>query len=69
MKKISYKPLWKTLIEKNIKNKTELVTIAGISTTTLSKLNKDMEVSTKILTRIANSLDVGLEDIATFVEE
>lgn len=70
MKKISYLPLWKTLLEKGIKRKTDLISIAGISSGTLAKLGKDdPSVSTEILTRIANSLDVNLEDIATFIEE
>lgn len=70
MKKISYLPLWKTLLEKGIKRKTDLISIAGISSGTLAKLGKDdPSISTEILTRIANSLDVNLEDIATFIEE
>ena len=70
MKKISYNPLWKTLIDKGIKNKTELIKVAKISSGTLAKLGKDdPSISTEILTRIANSLDVNMEDIATFVEE
>jgi DNA-binding Xre family transcriptional regulator len=70
MKRISYLPLWKTLLEKGIKRKTDLISIAKISSGTLAKLGKDDPcISTEILTRIANSLDVNMEDIATFVEE
>ena len=70
MKKISYTPLFKTLLDKGIKNKTDLIKIAKISSGTLAKLGKDdPSISTEILTRIANSLDVNMEDIATFVEE
>ena len=70
MKRISYLPLWKTLLEKGIKRKTDLISIAKISSGTLAKLGKDdPSISTEILTRIANSLDVNIEDIATFVEE
>ena len=70
MKRISYLPLWKTLLEKGIKRKTDLISIAKISSGTLAKLGKDdPSISTEILTRIANSLDVNMEDIATFVEE
>lgn len=68
MKKISYKPLWKTLIDKGIKNKTDLIKIAKISSGTLSKLSKDAFVSTEILTRIATSLDVDLNQIAEITE-
>ena len=69
-KKISYNPLWKTLIDKGIKNKTDLIKIANISSGTLSKLNKNMEVSTKIITRIATSLQIDdLTQIAEISEE
>lgn len=71
MKKISYKPLWKTLIDKGIKNKTDLIALAGISSGTLAKLSKNggEEVSMNVLTRIATALDVELSDIAEFIEE
>ena len=70
MKKISYTPLFKTMLDKGIKNKSDLIKIAKISSGTLAKLNRDdPNISTAILTRIANSLDVNMEDIATFIEE
>ena len=66
MKKISYNPLWKTMIDMGHKNKTDLIKIANISSGTLSKLNKNMEVTTKIITRIATSLQI--DDISQIVE-
>ena len=66
MKKISYNPLWKTMSDMGHKNKTDLIKIANISSGTLSKLNKNMEVSTKIITRIATSLQI--DDISQIVE-
>ena len=37
---ISYKPLWKTLVEKEMK-KTDLLDVVGISRGTLTKLSKN----------------------------
>ena len=48
---VSYKKLWKLLIDKNMKKK-DLRAASGISTTTLAKLGKDENVSTEILSKI-----------------
>ena len=45
---ISYKPLWKTLVEKEMK-KTDLLDVVGISRGTLTKLSKNEPVSVKII--------------------
>ena len=60
MKKISYNPLWKTLIDKGIKNKTELIEMTGISSGTLAKMSKDQEVSMTVLLKICTALNVEL---------
>lgn len=69
MKKISYNPLWVTLISKGIKNRTELKTLAGISPGTLAKLSKDQEVSMTVLVKLSTALDVPLSSIVETVEE
>ena len=68
MKTVSYKPLWKTLIDKNIKNKTDLLVIAGIGRGTLAKLSKNQEVSMTVLLKICNALNCELPDIAEITE-
>ena len=68
MKTVSYKPLWKTLIDKNIKNKTVLLEIAGIGRGTLAKLSKNQEVSMTVLLKICNALNCELPDIAEITE-
>ena len=68
MKTVSYKPLWKTLIDKNIKNKTDLLQIAGIGRGTLAKLSKNQEVSMTVLLKICNALNCELPDIAEITE-
>lgn len=64
MKTISYNPLWKTLIDKDIKNKTDLLEIAGIGRGTLAKLSKNQEVSMAVLLKICNALNCELSDVA-----
>lgn len=68
MKTVSYKPLWKTLIDKNIKNRTELLEIAKIGRGTLAKLSKNQEVSMSVLVKICNALNCELSDIAEITE-
>ncbi len=59
---VSYKKLWKLLIDKNMKKK-DLRTAANISTTTLARLGKDENVSTEILSKICTALNCDVGDI------
>lgn len=61
--KMSYKKLWKLLIDKDM-NKTDLRKAAGISSSSLAKLGKDENVTTDVLLRICKALDCELDDIA-----
>lgn len=67
-RKMSYKKLWKLLIDRDMR-KTDLRTGTGISSSSLAKLSKDENVTTDVLLRICNSLDVDLNDIAETVPE
>ena len=49
--RVSYKRLWKLLIDHNMK-KSELRDAAGIGQATLTKLNKDETVSMDVLIKI-----------------
>ena len=60
--KMSYKKLWKLLIDKDM-NKTDLRKVAGISSSSLAKLGKDENVTTDVLLRICKALDCELDDI------
>lgn len=60
--KFSYNKLWKLLIDKNM-SKSELRELAGISSSTLSKLSKGGNVNTSSLLKICEAIDVKLEDI------
>ena len=59
---VCYNNLWKLLIDKGIK-KTELKTIAGVSTNVIAKLGKNETVSMETLAKICTALDCGLDDI------
>lgn len=65
---ISYKKLWKLLIDKDM-TKTQLREQADISTSTLAKLSKDEQVSMDVLLRICKTLDCGLDDIVEISKE
>ena len=60
--KMSYKKLWKLLIDKDM-NKTDLRKASGISSSSLAKLGKDENVTTDVLLRICKALDCKLDDI------
>jgi len=67
-KKVSYKRLWKLLIDRDLK-KGDLVAIAGISPASVTKMGKSGHMSTAVLERICIALDCSLDDIMEIVEE
>lgn len=64
---ISYKKLWKLLIDRNIK-KGELQQLANVSSSSIAKLGKNENVNTDILVRICKALNCNLEDIMELTE-
>ena len=60
--KITYKPLWKMLIDKEI-SKTELRRRTKIAPSTFTKMNNDQQVSLDVLARICKELNCGFDDI------
>jgi len=65
---ISYKKLWKLLIDKDLKKK-DLVSLAGVSTYTINKLNRGDNVTTDVLRRICKALNCNIGDIMDIVNE
>lgn len=59
---ISYKKLWKLLIDRDLKKK-DLISMAGISNYTLNKLNSGKSVTTNTLIKICDALHCELDDI------
>ncbi len=65
---VSYKRLWKLLIDKNMK-KRDLKEAAKLSPSLMSSLNQDKSVTVNTLSRICEVLDCRIEDIMEFVPE
>ena len=65
---VSYKRLWKLLIDKDMKKK-DLCTKAGISSASVTKMGKNGHVTTDILLKICIALDCQIEDIMEFVPD
>jgi putative transcriptional regulator len=59
---ISYKKLWKLLIDRDMKKK-DLQTLAGISSASITKLGKNENVNTDILQKICTALNCDISDI------
>lgn len=64
---ISYKKLWIMLLEKNIA-KADFRELTNLSTTTMTKLNKNEYVSMEILVRICTKLKCDIGDIVEIIE-
>ena len=65
---VSYKKLWKMLIDKDMKKK-DLCAKAGISPASITKMGKGGHVTTEVLVKICTALDCGVEDIMEIVQE
>lgn len=62
MSGVSYKKLWKLLIDRDMKKK-DLRAATGISSTSMAKLGKNENVTMDVLVRICNALNCELSDI------
>lgn len=60
--KITYKPLWKMLIDREM-SKTDLRKKTKIAPSTFTKMNNDQQVSMDVLARICVELKCGFDDI------
>lgn len=62
MSTVSYKKLWKLLIDKNMKRK-DLREATGISTVSMAKLTKNENLTTDVLLKICDALKCDISDI------
>ena len=65
---VSYKKLWKLLIDKDMKKK-DLCARAGISSASVTKMGTNGHVTTEILLKICTALNCGIEDIIEIVPD
>ena len=63
---VSYKKLWKVLIDKDMKKK-DLQTAAGISWASVTKLSKGETVSMEVLMKVCKALKCNVGDIMDFI--
>ena len=63
---ISYKKLWKLLIDRDMKKK-DLMALAGVSKSSITKMGHNDNVNTEVLVKICLALNCDLGDIAEIV--
>jgi DNA-binding Xre family transcriptional regulator len=63
---ISYKPLWKLLVDKGMK-KTDLMKAAGLSSPTLAKLSKNRPIDGRTLEKICAALSCQPGEVIEYV--
>lgn len=64
---VSYKKLWKILIDRDMKKK-DLSEIANISNYTIGKLNRGDNVTTDVLVKICRALNCTMDDIMEILD-
>ncbi len=64
---VSYKKLWKMLIDRDMKKK-DLARIADLSTYTIQKMNRNENVNTETLTKICKALNCTFDDIVDIID-
>ena len=62
---VTYKGLWKLLIEKGLQ-KQDLVNHAGLSSATVAKMGRVEPVSNKVLVKICDYLECNVNDIMSY---
>lgn len=66
---ISYKPLWHTLIEKNMR-KEDLRISAGLTTNMIANMGKEgKHISMDTLTKICEALECDITDVIELVHD
>lgn len=65
---VSYKKLWKLLIDRDMMKK-DLAAAADISNYTISKMGKGENVTVEILGKICKALDCKVDDIMEFITD
>lgn len=64
---ISYKKLWKLLIDKDLKKK-DLQMMSGISAASITKMGRNENVNTEIIEKICLALKCDVSDVMEITE-
>jgi len=65
---VSYKKLWKLLIDKDMKKK-DLCAQAGISSASVTKMGKNGHVTTEVLAKICMALNCSIDEIMEIIPD
>ena len=63
---VSYKKLWKILIDKDMKKK-DLQAAAGISWASVTKLSKGETVSMEVMMKVCKALECNIGDVMDLI--
>lgn len=65
---VNYSKLWEKMKERGIKNKTDLIPLAGITTNIVAKLSKGEFISMESLQKICRALNCDVGDVCVVNE-
>lgn len=65
---VSYDSLWKSLIDKRIRQ-IDIRKVTGIVPNTLTKMKKDEGVSLRVLSKICKALDCDFKDMVEYIKD
>ena len=65
---ISYKKLWKMLIDKDMKKK-DLMRVAKLNTSLVAKMGKDLPVNLEVMSRICKVLECDIGDVMEMIPD
>lgn len=65
---VCYNKLWKLLIDKSM-NKKDLMRLTGISSSSIAKLTKGLNVTTDVLCKICEALNCDFSDFMEYISK
>ena len=65
---VTYKKLFKLLIDRNMKKK-DLRDLSGIGNSTMTKLSNDENVTIEVMAKICRALDCTIDDVVEIVPD
>lgn len=68
MRHISYKPLWHTLLDRNMR-KEDLRIAAGLTTNMIANMGKNKGINMDTLEKICNTLQCEITDVIELTDE